>query len=242
MNYKRLRNDVKKSVILGGFRHSVESPRYHYPEAELWLQSTSARAWDWVIFDWSRWFDVHTIGPQAFYPGIQAQRSDVLAWYYKQGSERPIYMVEKVPEIIGSVAFPIERMVETFGLGYFGCQLDYMAALALEEKKERWILYGIGQPYTDDREGKTAMHWFKHHSTFLYWLRKAKALGVDIVYDTPESNMISDEMLVNEEKYPNPQPQPLRYGYDMSVDSENWLRFRTDAEMEHPFADRKARG
>lgn len=240
--YKRLRYDLKKSVIIGGFRHSVESPRFHYPEAELWLQSTSARAWDWMLFDWSRWFDIHTIGPQTFYPGIQAQRPDVLAWYYKQGSERPIYLTEREPNIIGSKAYPIERMTEKFGLGYFGCQLDYMVAMALDEGFERLILYGIGEPYTNDREGKKAKHWMRHHGTFLCWLRKAIAEGVDVVFDTPESNIVTYEMIADKETWPAPPPQPLRYGYDMSVDSENWLRLRADAGAEHPFQDRAAIG
>lgn len=240
--FKRLVNDVRKSVIIGGFRHTVESPRYHHPEAELWLQSTSARAWDWVLYDWSRWFDIHTIGPQAFYPGIRAQRPDVLAWYYKQGRERPIYLTEREPNIIGSVAYPIERMTEKFGLGQFGCQLDYMAAMALDEEFERWFLYGIGEPYTDDRGGVRAKHWLKHHGTFLYWLRLAKSRGVDIVFDTPESNILTHEMIADEETWPTPTPQPLRYGYDMSVDSENWLRFREDATAEHPFHGRTTNG
>ena len=240
--FKRLVNNAKKSVIIGGFRHTVESPLYHHPEAELWLQSTSARAWDWVLYDWSRWFDIHTIGPQAFYPGIRVQRPDVLAWYYKQGSERPIYLTEREPNIIGSKAYPIDRITEKFGLGYFGCQLDYMAAMALDEEFPRWFLYGVGQPYTDDRGGLKAKSWMRQHGTFLHWLRLAKSRGVEIVLDTPESNIITHEMIADEEKWPTPAPQPLRYGYDMSVDSENWLRFRADADAEHPFANRTTNG
>ena len=208
-----------KAVIMGGYRHTVESPRYHYAHAELWLQSTSARAWDWVIYDWSRWFDIHTVEPQSFYPGIRAMRPDVLAWYHKQGSERPIYMTERYPNIIGSRAYPIEEVTALYGAGYFGCQLDYMAALALKENFSQWILYGIGQPYTKDRTGPKAMHWLSHHGTFLYWLRLARSLGVEIILDTPESNMISFQMLDDEERYPTPPPNPLRYGYDMSVES-----------------------
>lgn len=206
-----------KSVIMGGYRHTVESPRYHFADAELWLQSTSARAWEWSIYDWSRWFDVHTIEPQSFYPGIKIMRPDVLAWYHKQGSERPIYMTRQYREIIGSRAYPIDRITETFGAGYFGCQLDYMGALALDEGFDRWILYGVGQPYAADRTSERAQHWFKHHGTFLYWLRLAKSRGVEIVMDTPASNMLTLEMIADEDQYPTPPASPLRYGYDMGV-------------------------
>lgn len=203
---------------MGGYRHTVESPRYHFPDAELWLQSTSARAWDWILYDWSRWFDIHAIQPQSFYPGIKAMRPDVLAWYYKQGSERPIYFTEQYPDIIASRAYPIERMTEQFGLGHFGCQLDYMAAMALDEGFDRWILYGIGQPYCHDRTSEKAMKWFQHHSTFLYWLRLANTRGVEIVFDTRASNLLTPEMILDEARYPTPPPNPLRYGYDMNVE------------------------
>jgi hypothetical protein len=198
----------------------VESPRYHYPDAELWLQSTSARAWEWVIYDWSRWFDIHAIEPDSFYPGIRAMRPDVLSWYHKQGSERPIYFTKRYPEIIASRAYPIETMTEQFGANYFGCQLDYMGALALNEGFDRWILYGVGQPYVTDRAGVKAQHWFKHHGTFLHWLRLAQSRGVEIVLDTPESNMFSLEMIADVEQYPTPPPLPFRYGYDMGVERE----------------------
>ena len=118
-----------KSVIMGGYRHSVESPRYHFPDAELWLQSTSARAWD-------------------------------------------------------------------------------------------WILYGIGQPYCHDRTSEAAKKWWSYHGTFLHWLRKANKAGVEIVFDTRESNLITPEMLLDEETYPNPAPLSYRYGYDMGVERE----------------------
>lgn len=207
-----------RSVIMGGYRHTVESPRYHFAEAELWLQSTSARAWEWSIYDWSRWFDIHSIEPQSFYPGIRIMRPDVLAWYHKQGSERPIYMTQAYPEIIGSRAYPIAAITAQFGTGHFGCQLDYMGALALHEGFTRWILYGIGQPYAADRTSERAQHWFTHHGSFLYWLRLAVTRGVEIVLDTPASNMLTLEMIADEERYPTPPPSPLRYGYDMGVE------------------------
>lgn len=215
------RDNEVKSVIIGGYRHTVESPRYHFSTAELWLQSTSARAWDWIIYDWSRWFDVHAIEPQSFYPGIRAMRPDVLAWYVKQGSERPIYMTQRYPNILGSRAYPIDHITATFGAGYFGCQLDYMAALALDEGFEQWILYGIGQPYVTDRNGDGARKWWKHHGSFLYWLRLANARGVEIIFDTPESNLITPRMILDVEQYPTPPPTPLRYGYDMGLPIEH---------------------
>lgn len=226
---------MTKAVIMGGYRHTVESPRKHCPPAELWLQSTSARAWNWGIHDWSRWFDLHTVGPQSFYPGIRNQRPDVLDWYMRQGSERPIYLTERHPDIIGSVAYPIDAIETALDAkGRFGCQLDYMAALALHEQFDVWILYGIGQPYAKDREGKHAHHYFTHHGQFpFYWLRRAIKAGVTLVFDTPESNLITMDMIRDEEKYPTPPLREGRYGYDMH---EGIDQLRREATAEYQFA------
>lgn len=188
-----------KSVILMGYRHTVESPRKHYPEAELWGQSNAIRNWDFALHDWSRWFDVHTEGAQAGYAGIRLLRPDILGWYQKQGSERPIYFVEPIAGVIGGVRYPIEAVEAEFGQGRFGCQLDYMMALAMLEGFERIILYGNGAPYVDCMETAEARKWFQRHGSFLYWLGRAEQRGIDIVWDGPSPF----------------RPFDGRYGYDM---------------------------
>jgi hypothetical protein len=93
-----------------------------------------------------------------------------------------------------------------------------MGALALSEGFDHWILYGVGQPYVSDPTSEKAQHWWKHHGTFLYWLRKAVAQGVTITLDTPESNMFSHAVIADTERYPTPAPLASRYGYDMGID------------------------
>jgi hypothetical protein len=129
-------------------------------------------------------------------------------------------MIETYPTIIASQAYPIEAITAQFGAGYFGCQLDYMAALALSEGFDRWILYGIGQPYCRDRTSEAAQKWWSHHGTFLYWLREANRRGVELIFDTRESNLITPEMIFDVEGHPTPQPLPYRYGYDMGVERD----------------------
>ncbi len=216
-------------MIFGGYRHTVESPRKHYPEAELWGQSTSARSWQWTLYDWSRWFDIHTVGAQSYYAGIRIQRPDVLAWYMAQGRERPIYMCETHPDIMGSVAYPVEAMEAEFGLGRFGCQLDYMGALALHEGFDRWILYGVGQPYVADPTSERALKWFSFHRTFLWWLRLAIDRGVEVVLDGPNMftrDVIFDESIVIE-------PHDGRYGYDMMVTGEQFRLVQSEGHVFH---------
>lgn len=177
-----------KSVILMGFRHTIESPRLHHPYAELWGQSNAARAWDFSLYDWSRWFDVHKEGPDAEYAGIKLLRPDILFWYQKQGPERPIYFAEPVPSVRACRVFPVAELEAEFGTGRFGCQLDYMMALALHEKFERIIFYGTGQPYCANPETKEARKWWSKHATVLHWMGRAEERGVELVYDGPCMN------------------------------------------------------
>lgn len=207
-----------KAVIFCGYRHTVESPRLHFPDAELWCQSTSIRNWDWALYNWSRWFDIHTVGPQAHYPGIQIQRPDVLAWYMRQGNERPIYLAETHPDVMGSVAYPKAEMEAQFGAGHFGCQLDYMGALALSEGFDRWILYGVGQPYVADPHTSKAGKWLRIHRSFLWWMRLARERGVEIVFDGP--NMFTPDLFGNAPI--REKPMTGAYGYDMQSDFEHY--------------------
>jgi hypothetical protein len=190
---------LAKSVILLGYRHTLESPRTLFPEAELWGQSNAIPNWDWALYDWSRWFDIHTEYPQGEYAGIKILRPHVLDWYQKQGPERPIYFAEHIPSVRASTAYPIAEMEAEFGAGYFGCQVDYMMALALHEGFERIMFYGCGEPYVKDRASDQAKHWLFHHHTIWYWMGRAKERGVELTFMGPCMN----------------SPSKKRYGYDM---------------------------
>ncbi len=182
-----------------GYRHTLESPRLHYPEAELWGQSNAAPSWDFALYDWSRWFDIHTIRPQGTYAGIQLLRPHILEWYGKQGPERPIYFAENVPGVRAARLYPLAEIEAKYGTGFWGCQVDYMMALALYEGFERIIFYGVGEPYVKDPTSDQAKHWLFHHHTMFYWMGQAVARGVELVYDGPCINA----------------PKTSRYGYEM---------------------------
>ena len=76
-------------------------------------------------------------------------------------------------------------MEAEFGKGRFGCQLDFMFALALHEKFTRIILYGNGQPYVNDQNSPAARKWYQRHASALWWMGKAEERGIEIVYDGP---------------------------------------------------------
>jgi len=178
---------MKKSVILMGFRHTIESPRFLFPEAELWGQSNAARAWDFAIYDWSRWFDLHDEGAQAGYAGIRLLRPDILAWYQKQGPERPIYFTKPIASVRASTRFPREEIQAMFpeAKGRYGCQLSFMVAFAIYEGFQRLIFYGTGEPYVKNPESAEARKWQQRHDSVLYWIAKAEDRGIEIVHSGP---------------------------------------------------------
>ncbi len=178
---------VKKSVILLGFRHTIESPRMLFPEADLWGQSNAARSWDFALYDWSAWYDLHTEHPQVGYAGIRMLRPDILQWYQKQGPERPIYFTEPIATVRASKRFPIEGIKAMFpeAAGRYGCQISMMVAHAIYQGYERIIFYGTGQPYVENLESPEARKWIQRHSSLLYWIAKAEDRGIEIVYSGP---------------------------------------------------------
>lgn len=138
----------------------------------------------------------------------------MLNWYIQQGPERPIYMVQREPLVRASTAYPRAAMEAAFGPGRFGCQLDYMAALALAEEFDHWILYGIGQPYVADPYGAAAEQWVRLHRTFLWWLRLARARDVQLTWAGP--NMFRPDIRGGDA--PPETPLIAAYGYDMGSD------------------------
>jgi hypothetical protein len=168
------------------------------------MQSNAIRSWDFSLHDWSRWFDVHTVEFQPGYAGIRMLRPDILEWYGRQGRERPIYFAGPVPPaIIGGVPYPLEEMKRQFprSVGRYGCQYDYMLALAISEGYERIIFYGCGQPYVADPTSPAARKWWSRHGSLLWWMGMAEARGIELVYDGPCMN----------------RPFDGDYGYDMGL-------------------------
>lgn len=151
--------------------------------------------------------------PQGDYAGIKILRPDIFLWYQRQGPERPIYLAEPahVPEVRASVPYPRAAMEAEFGAGHFGCQMDFMVALALHEQFERIIFYGAGWPYVSDPTSKAAQKWYRLHKTVLWWIHQAHDRNVEIVLDGP--SMLAADLHGND-----PPPEDLlpgAYGYEM---------------------------
>lgn len=176
-----------KAVIFHGVRSSQASPRDGRADHELWCVTRAnagmagARCWNGELTDWTRWFDLHSFEPHGRWPGLKASRGETLAWYAQEpAGGRPIYMIDRHPDVPASVRYPIEdvRMVHGHNdepTSFFGCMIDYLFGLALMEGFDRIVLNGVGMSHD-------AGHALLHR-TILYWMGYARGRGVDVVVE-----------------------------------------------------------
>jgi len=92
-----------------------------------------------VIPRYDRWFEIHKIDEINNYLTRTNKQN------YIDGLKSlncPIYMQDKFKEISCSIPYPLQRMIDRFGL-YFTSTMAYMLALAIDENFKEIHLYGI---------------------------------------------------------------------------------------------------
>lgn len=205
-----------KAVIFHGVRASRESPRAGRADHELWCVTRANagaagdRCWNGALTDWTRWFDLHSIEAQGRWPGLKASRAETLAWYAQEpAGGRPIYMVERHPEVPASVRYPIELVQDKFtfttsrsvsgargteeSCRFFGCMIDYLFALAILEGFDQIVLNGVGMSHD-------AGHAFLHR-TILYWIGYARGCGVDVIVEGDSCYANANQRLYGYERF-----------------------------------------
>ena len=199
-------------IIFHGVR--IDNDPRRGRDAALWLVTRAARYWPEGIA-WDACFDLHSAEPMGLWPGLKATRESTLDWYRQEPADgRPIYMIEPLPDVPASRAYPLEiaMMGHAFsedgtdvltGCKMFGCTLDYLFALALCQNPQptEIILNGIGM--SDD-----AGHHYVHR-TILYWIGIARGSGVAVTIDDPTIPMPAG--YVDHSCYSNKRPL---YGYE----------------------------
>jgi hypothetical protein len=106
-----------------------------------------------------------------------------------------------MPSVRAARSYPRDAMLAQFpkSVGRYGCQLDYMMALAISEGFDRIIFHGTGQPYVANAQTPEARKWWSRHASVLWWMGLAEDRGIELVYDGPCMN----------------RPFDGDYGYDM---------------------------
>lgn len=167
-----------KIAIIGSAPSSAHLAPYDDPEWTIWACSPGAVQ---VVRRVDAWFEIHRWGQD---------------WQVKEyrghlaGLSCPVYMIEKVPDVPSSVAYPKDRIVGRFGRSFFTSTPAWMIALAIDQGAEEIGFWGIDMASDDEYVlQKPGCHHF---------IEIARASGIRITVP-PQSDLL--------------QP-PALYGFD----------------------------
>lgn len=183
-----------KIALIGGARTWKDAP-YGDPDWQIWAH-TSCQPLQLPRVD--RWFDLHQ---------LQVWRQGKV-WYRANGGpatyvewlasrEVPVMMQQRYPIVPSSDAYPLQAIVEAFGIvpkdwkltpddpswwtlvrdrGEFTATACYMLALALYEGVDELALYGI------DFDGNDLLHIERSYQRpgAKYWVGVARGMGVPV--------------------------------------------------------------
>lgn len=168
---------TKKIALIGSAPSSVKLAPYDDPSWEIWGCSPGASA---HVKRVDRWFEIHRWEPDK--PWFEKQYIDFMA-----GLHCPVYMIDHVPEIPGSVPYPKHAILEKYGKYFFTSSLSWMLALALEEKDLEEIgIWGVDMSAQEE--------WQFQRSGCQYFIQLAKSRGIKVTIP-PEADLIQPPVL-----------------------------------------------
>jgi hypothetical protein len=206
----------KKKVAIVGFAGTKDKAPYNNPEFEIWTVNNLYQ----FVPRQDRIFELHSraciLGTQGMAdaahgaPGEQYEKD-------LQAMKTPIYMQEKFDDIPASIRYPIEEIINEFGVerldnsnikdAYFTNSISFMLALAIREGFEEIHVYGVdmavGGEYNEQRPSCE------------YYLGIARGRGIKI-YIPPESDLLKARHM---------------YGYEDEAKAAWELKLRKTVEM-----------
>lgn len=200
----------KKVAIVGFASSTMEQAPYGDQAWEIWGMNQLYRFTPRL----TRWFEIH-----ADYLFDMAPGTDYAGWL--AACPVPVYMATKNPAVPQAIAYPINQMIDEFGLatmriddklaaekGYFHSSVDYMLALAISEGFEEIGVWGV------DMAHDTEYVYQKPSASF--WLGVARGRGIKLALPSVSALLSS---------------QGYRYGMDPEPSQEvmNQLKARQAA-------------
>lgn len=216
MRFDRLEPRRKKVAIVGFASSSRLKAPFGDQSWEIWAMNQLYR----FIPRATRWWELHPHDGPHSYLSDQVPGTDYVAWM--AACPIPIYMVSQHPAIPQSVEYPLQRMIDEFGLdrvrpdmrhkGYFHSTVDLMLALAISEGFEEIGVWGV------DMIHDTEYGYQKPSGSF--WLGVATGRGIKVTIPV-ESALLNNEGYV--------------YGYEPLPRNETLIQFslRHQQLMEH---------
>lgn len=195
MRFDRLEPRRKRVAIVGFASSTRLKAPFNDQSWEVWAMNQLYR----FIPRATRWWEVHPhTGPYS-YIADQVAGTDYMKWLRE--CPIPVYMISAHPEIPTSIEYPLQRLIDEFGLrdvrpdmknkGYFHSTVDLMMALAISEGFEEIGIWGVDMLHDTE--------WGYQKPSGSFWLGMAKGRGVKITLPV-------ESALLNNEGY--------TYGYD----------------------------
>lgn len=170
---------MKKIALLGSAPSSIRLAPFTDPEWEIWACSPGAYPHISptrvnAFYELHRWEPPWgPAGPKEWFS------KDYIAFMAQLRC--PVFMIEPVPEIPCSCAYPKDAMLEKFGPFFFTSSIAWMMAMAIEAGATEIALYGV------DMSHETEWQWQRQGCQ--YFISIARAMGIKVTLP-PESDLL----------------------------------------------------
>lgn len=175
-----MKTPLEVVIINGRKLAGACDPTIAYPGAALWTNGRHIEpGWNWTAH-----FDMHPIARTDFYPGIAYERPHVWSWYCEQPKGRPIYLVERRPEVPAAEVFPrrdVQLWAREWNSGAeFRTSVDWMLAFAGYRGAKLVVLYNVGANVSSN------MSWLAQHGAGIaYWIAALRFLKIEVRVEGP---------------------------------------------------------
>lgn len=188
-NVKEQEPIKRTKVAIVGFAPSRDQAPYNNPDFEIWSVNNLHR----FIPRTDRVFQLHQrseweVDDLHGFPGKKH-----LEWLKTCGI--PVYTIEKYPDIPTSIKFPLDELIEEFGIprqkgktkdAYFTNSISFMIALAIYEGFKEIHIYGVDMAVLSE--------YNEQRPSCEYYLGIAKGRGID-VYLPVESDLLKTRFI-----------------------------------------------
>jgi hypothetical protein len=164
---------LRKVAIVGMSPSALQAPMED-PEWEKWCLAWDKRR----AHKADRVFEIHTREEWTHYHA----KADAQSKYVEQlrSLECPIYMQKVEEDIPGSVAYPIDEVIEA-GRDYFGSSIAYMLALAWYDKHGAYELDEVGIWGVE----LSVSDYHHQRPNLEYWIGRLEQAGVTVRVECP---------------------------------------------------------
>lgn len=151
-----------KIACIGSAPSSVQFGPYNDPSWKIWGCSPGAYP---LVKRCDAWLEIHRWEPPNGYTGPKPWFTpDYIQWM--ANLKCPVYMIEPVPEIPNSVAYPKDHILEQFGPYFQTNTLSWMVCLAVASGATEIGLWGVDMAAQSEwqfqRTGLQTLLWYVH--------------------------------------------------------------------------------